>query len=285
MGELPKSVGEALKDKTWKEDMDDEFNSLIQRETWKIVHRPRDRKVVSSKWVFDLKTNELGHVVRAMARFVARGFSQVPGVDFTESYAPVSDPAVMRLCMAVAAKKGLSIRSIDFKCAFLNGILQEEIYLEQPEGYSVGDRREKVLLLKKAIYGLVQAALEWRRVLLKILRELGFEPMVTDPASFIRRSDGVILNTHVDDVTLYGEESALEDLEVALEKKFELKRMGETTYVVGVRVEREGDKVFLSQTAYVEKLLERFALEDVNAMDTPYSGRSQADEGEEFICR
>lgn len=267
--ELPKSVDEALEDRTWREAMDDEFNSLIERETWEVVDRPKDRKVVSSKWVFDLKTNELGQVVRAKARFVARGFSQVPGVDFTESYAPVSDPAVMRLCMAYAAKKGLAMKSIDFKCAFLNGILQEEIYLEQPRGYSVGDPKKKVLMLKKAIYGLVQAALEWRRVLVETLRRLSFEPMTTDPASFIRKNDGVLMNTHVDDVTLYGKETALEELEKALEKKFELKRLGETTYLVGVRVEKEEDKVFLSQAAYIEKLLKRFHLESANDRETP----------------
>jgi hypothetical protein len=262
-------VDEALRDSTWKEAMDDEFNSLIERGTWDVVDRPKDRKVVSRKWVFDLKTNELGQVVRAKARFVARGFSQVPGVDFNECYAPVSDPAVMRLCMAYAAKKGLKIKSVDFVCAFLNGILLEVIYLEQPEGYATGDPKKKVLLLKKAIYGLVQAALEWRRVLVKALNELCFVPMVTDPASFIRRSDGVILNTHVDDVALYGEESALEEIEEALEKIFELKRLGETTYVVGVRIERDERKVYLSQTSYIERLLERFNLEDLNMKMTP----------------
>ena len=100
------------------------------------------------------------------------------------------------------------MKIIDFKCAFLSGILQEEIYLEQPKGYEVGDSKRKVLLLRKAIYGLVQAALEWRRVLEKELLELGFQPLKTDPASFIRKSDGMILNTHVDDVNAIGEDEA-----------------------------------------------------------------------------
>ena len=278
ISELPKSVDEALIEGTWKSAMDDEYCSLIGRGTWEVVDRPRDRKVVSSKWVYALKTNELGQVVRAKARFVAKGFSQVPGVDFNESYAPVSDPAVMRVFMAHAAKKGLKMKSFDFKCAFLNGTLQEEIYLEQPQGYVVGDPKKKVLLLRKAIYGLVQAALEWRRVLVKALEELNFAPLVTDPASFIRKKDGVMLNTHVDDVTAYGEDAALEELGDGLEKKFDLNRLGETSYVVGVRIEREGDKVYLSQTAYIEKLLKRYNLESTNEQPTPMAEGGEVEE-------
>ena len=266
---VPNSVQEALESETWKQAMDQEFNSLMDRDTWVIVDRPKDRTVVSSRWVFDLKTNELGQVVRAKARFVARGFSQVPGVDFTESYAPVCDPAVLRLCMAYAAEKGKSMKMIDFNCAFLNGTLQEEIYMEQPQGYAAGDARKKVLLLKKAIYRLVQAALEWRRVLLEQLREMGFVPMITDPATYIHKSDGTILNTHVDDVNAIGDEKVLNELIENLEKKFELKRLGETSFIVGVRVEREDRKVFLSQTAYIEKMLERFGLDGINPESTP----------------
>jgi hypothetical protein len=269
ISELPQSVDEALENEVWKEAMDDEFNSLMERGTWEVVDRPTDRKVVSSKWVFDLKTDEKGRIVRAKARFVARGFSQVPGVDFTESYAPVVDPAVLRLCMAYGAQRKLTQRMIDFKCSFLNGNLPEVIYLEQPQGYIVGNAAEKVLWLKKAIYGLVQAALEWRRVLVEALRNLSFVPLKTDPATFFRKEDGVILNSHVDDVNAIGDENTLIELEDALEKKFELRRLGNTKFIIGVCVEREGESVYLSQEAYIEKLLKRFMLENVNDVPTP----------------
>jgi transposase InsO family protein len=284
--DIPANAEEALKDAGWRAAMDDEFMSLIGRGTWEVVDRPKNRKVISSKWVFALKRDESGVVVRKKARFVARGFSQVPGVDYGESYAPVVEPAVLRLCMAYAAKLGKKMRMIDFKCAFLNGILMEIIYLEQPKGYEEGDPETKVLLLKKAIYGLVQSALRWYLRFASEAKKMGFKPLKTDPATFIRESDGVILNTHVDDVNCIGDEEALLEIEESLEKTFELRRLGETKFLIGMKVETNEDdgSVMLSQTAYIDDLLERFNLGHMNASLTPMAEGQRLTKSTEETC-
>ena len=138
--------------------MDSEFQSLIDNGTWTVVPAPANRKFISSRWVYDLKTDADGNVARQKARFVARGFSQIPGIDFYDIYVPVATAESTRILLHLGLSMGLEVRMLHFKTTFLNGNLEEEIYLEQAKGYEVQSRKTYVYKLHNALYGLVQAA-------------------------------------------------------------------------------------------------------------------------------
>ncbi|CAI7842927.1 unnamed protein product, partial [Closterium sp. NIES-53] len=154
----PATVEEALsgpQKKEWKAAMDAEFNSLIENGTWELVELPEGRRPISSKWVFKVKSGADGALERFKSRLVAKGFQQKEKVDFGEIFAPVVKPVTLRTVLAGAAVKGWHVKQMDITTPFLNGILLEDIYMAQPDGYEDGTSR--VCKLKKAIYGLKQA--------------------------------------------------------------------------------------------------------------------------------
>jgi len=137
----------------WKQTMLDEINALVSNGTWDIVRLSAGEKALGSGWVFKIKRNADGSIERFKGRFVAKGFSQRPGLDFTEVFAPTVHMATIHLILAIAAIEGLHLRSVDISNAFLKGDLEEEIYMKQPEGfYKFGP--EYVCGLHKSIYGL-----------------------------------------------------------------------------------------------------------------------------------
>ena len=140
--------------------------------TWKLGDLPKGREAVGCKWVFDIKHDHEGKISRYKARLVAQGYSQIPGMDYFETFAPVVRHDSLRAMLAIAAIRNLEIRQLDIKGAYLNGDLQEEIYMRQPEGFDDGSGR--VCRLYKTLYGLKQSGREWNRKLNKRLTELGF---------------------------------------------------------------------------------------------------------------
>ena len=156
---IPNSHKEAMKSpeaEKWRDAEKAEYDSLLENKTWVLVPRPKDRHVVSNRWVYDIK-----HDGRYKARLVAKGFTQVWGEDYHETFSPVARFESIRYLLAHAALEDWDIESMDVKTAFLNGDLDEEIYMEQPEGWIVPGKEDHVCLLKKAIYGLKQASRQW----------------------------------------------------------------------------------------------------------------------------
>lgn len=141
--------------------MEDEIHMIEKNNTWEIVDRPKNREVIGVKWVYKSKLNPDGSIQKYKARLVAKGFKQKPGVDYYETYAPVARLETIRTVIALAAQKKWKLYQLDVKSAFLNGYLEEEIYVEQPEGFSVEGGENKVFKLKKALYGLKQAPRAW----------------------------------------------------------------------------------------------------------------------------
>lgn len=153
----PKTFGEAISSSNadeWRKAMEDEFNSIQANETWTLVDLPPGRKAVGCKWVFKLKHGADGQIARFKARLVAQGYSQQYGSDYDEVFAPVVRQTTFRTLMAVAAKQRMIVKQYDVKTAFLNGDLQEEIYMRQPPGYVSKGNERKVCKLKKSLYGL-----------------------------------------------------------------------------------------------------------------------------------
>ena len=152
-----KSAMESSDAEDWKAACDSEIESLDKNKTWEVVPLPKERKAIGCRWVFRVKENQDGIIERYKARLVAKGFSQKYGIDYEETFAPVAKFTSIRIVLSMAAKYGLTLHQMDVKTAFLNGILDEEIYMQQPEGYISNDSPNHVCKLKRSLYGLKQS--------------------------------------------------------------------------------------------------------------------------------
>jgi hypothetical protein len=270
---IPESFSKAIaseEKEKWIEAIEKEKESLSLMGTWKLVDRPKDKPVVKNKWVFDVKTDELGAVIRYKARLVAKGFTQTHGVDFNETFAPVLRGESLRYLISYAAENNLQIHHMDVETAFLNGDLQEEIYMELPEGYE-GDGRKTVCKLDKTLYGLKQASREWNLKYTRKLKDHGFEQTLADPCVFVRGvgPDKVLLGLFVDDNALVGNLKGINEAKTILKNLFKMKDLGEMKKIVGIRVVNEIDRITLDQEEYIRDMLIRFKMEDCKPSSTP----------------
>jgi hypothetical protein len=153
----PKNFTEASEDKHWIDVMEEELNQIEKNETWELVPRPTDKNVIGTKWVFRNKLNEYGKVMRNKSRLVCKGYAQVEGIDFEETFAPVARLEAIIMFLAFACFKNFKVYQMDVKSSFLNGNLEEEVYIEQPEGFLLSENKDYVCKLKKTLYGIKQA--------------------------------------------------------------------------------------------------------------------------------
>ena len=168
----------------WMEAMEKEMSSLHDNDVWDLVELPKDRKAVGSKWVFKQKTDAEGSVVRHKARLVAQGYSQKFGLDYDETFCPVVRFESIRTVIALAAQHELQLQQMDVTTAFLNGELQEEVYMKQPEGFAAQGKEKLVCKLRRSIYGLKQSPRCWNTVLNRKLKEMGFAQTAGDPCIY-----------------------------------------------------------------------------------------------------
>jgi hypothetical protein len=164
----------------WTDACQYEIDALAKNKTWELVDLPPGHKAVKSKWVFKLKSDGCYR-----ARLVAKGFTQIPGIDYDETFSPVARFESLRLLLALAALEDWEIHQMDIKSAFLNGVLDKEIYMEQPQGFVTAGQETKVCRLKKAIYGLKQASRAWNQQFHGVLNELGFMWTYTDAGIYV----------------------------------------------------------------------------------------------------
>jgi hypothetical protein len=157
----PSSYEEATSQQVWREAMVEEYVSIMENDVWEVVPRPEGKSVVTSRWLYKIKHVADGSIEKYKARFVARGFSQVEGVDYDETFAPVARYSSIRSVVSIAAEMGWKIHQMDVKTAFLNGVLDQEVYVEQPLGFMAHERETHVCRLKRALYGLKQAPRAW----------------------------------------------------------------------------------------------------------------------------
>ena len=153
----PKRVEEALQDENWVESMHEELNQFVRNGVWELAPRLENVHVIGTKWIFKNKTNEDGEIIWNKSRLVTQGYTQVEGVDFDESFAPVARLESIRILMSIACTVNFKLYQMDVKCAFLNGYLNEEVFFEQPKGFEDPHCPYHVLRLKKALYGLKRA--------------------------------------------------------------------------------------------------------------------------------
>jgi hypothetical protein len=266
--------------KQWEQAIKDELNSLIKNKTWTVTNLPKGRNAISCKWVFKQKVNEMGEIVRFKARLVARGFSQVYGVDYLDTFAPVAKLSAIRILLAIATVEDLEIHQMDVVTAFLIPELEEEIYMEIPEGYlnakDAGPSQilegEKVCKLQKGLYGLKQSARLWNLRFRQHLMSLGFKQSVCDSCVYINEQTGIILAIWVDDLIVIGNDIALiNKTKSDLKKEFEMKDLGELQYFLGIQVsrDRKNRRMHLNQSGYISSILERFGMQSSKPVSTP----------------
>ena len=155
--------------------MERELESIEKNQTWELVDLPKGHKSIGLKWVYKLKKDSEGKVLKHKARLVAKGYVQKKGVDFEEVFAPVARLDTIRLILALAAHRGWKIHHLDVKSAFLNGELEEEVYVGQPKSFIDQTAEHKVYKLSKSLYGLKQAPRAWNTRLNKSMKSLGFK--------------------------------------------------------------------------------------------------------------
>ncbi|CAI7847510.1 unnamed protein product [Closterium sp. NIES-54] len=242
----PKTLAEALSGpdaEKWKQCVKDEYESLLENETWELCELPPGKRAISSKLIFRHNYEPDGELTRYKSRLVAKGFQQTKGKDFDESFSPVGKGTTLRVSLATAANCGWRIKQMDITTAFLNGIILEELYMQQPEGLDDGSGR--VCRLKKAIYGLKQAPRSWYHKLEETLLARGFKKSECDHSQFLlqEKEQFLMLLVYVDNILLFSESCAIiERVEEMLEMQFKCSKMGDVKYYLGMHVERDLDK-------------------------------------------
>jgi histone deacetylase 1/2 len=268
----PKTVKQALLDPSWKSAMQVEYDALLQNNTWSLVPLPPNRQAIGCKWVFRLKENPDGTVNKYKARLVAKGFHQRQGFDFLETFSPVVKPVTIRVILTIAITKRWSIQQLDVNNAFLNGVLDEAVYMQQPQGFESSDP-SLVCKLHKALYGLKQAPRQWFVRLQSTLLFLGFKSSKCDPSLFVFNShhDTIYLLVYVDDIIITSNNSTLLQSTISkLNKAFSLKHLGSLDYFLGIEVHHlPNGSLLLTQSKYLRDLLTRTTMLDSSPVSTP----------------
>lgn len=271
----PQSMLEAMnspQSEQWLKAAEEEYNALIENQTWALTQLPPDRKVIGSKWVFKAKCLPDGSVDRFKARLVAQGYSQQPGIDYDETFSPVVQRSSLRTLLSYGLNRGMLIHQMDVVTAFLNGTLTEEIYIKQPNGFVSPGNEELVCKLNRSIYGLKQSPRCWNMVLDEYLKSLGFVSSGADQCVYVYDDSNakVILAVYVDDIIILSDtEKSMQDIKQSLNKRFKMKDLGQLHFCLGINAEFNGTTLKLHQKHYVHQILEKFGMSNCNAATTP----------------
>ncbi|KAK6145186.1 hypothetical protein DH2020_022006 [Rehmannia glutinosa] len=263
--------------------MQEKLNQFERNKVWELVQRPTHQNVIGTKWVFRNKMNEEGSVVRNKARLVAKGYCQEEGIDFDETFVPVEILEAIRMFLAYAAHKNFIVYQMDVKSAFLNGLLEEEVYVEQPPGFEQKTLGDKVYKLKKALYGLKQAPRAWYDTLSQFLTKNGFTKGKVNRTLFRiqdRKSISLLVQIYVDDIIFGSTNKELCDkFSNLMQSKFEMSMMGELTFFLGLQVKQLKDGTFISRTKYTRDLMKKFGMEEKSYVKIPMNTSIKMDMG------
>ena len=235
----PRNHLEALEDADWIQAMQDELNQFERNKVWHLETKPEHQKVIGLKWVFRNKLDEHGTIVRNKARLVVKGYNQQEGIDFEETFAPVARLEAIRILIAIASFMGFKLYQMDVKCAFLNGFLNEDVYVEQPPGFENSKFPDHIYKLDKALYGLKQAPRAWYERLSKFLLENEFKRGKVDKTLFLKSkgTNLLIVQIYVDDI-IFGatNESLCQEFANLMSKEFEMSMMGELNFFLSLQI-------------------------------------------------
>ncbi|KAL4011632.1 hypothetical protein IC575_028693 [Cucumis melo] len=241
-------------DQRWVAAMEEELSMIEKNKTWILVDRPQDMKVIGVKWVFRTKLNADGSINKHKARLVVKGMDTI------------------RLLFAIAAQKDWKLYQLDVKSAFLNGVLQEEIYVEQPEGCEKQGEGNKVYLLKKALYGLKQAPRAWYSKIDEHLLSLGFLKSLSESTLYVKHNGTniLIVSLYVDDLLVTGNNTDhIQNFKWEMMKMFEMIDLGLMSYFLGTEIKQGQGEVFICQKKYAKEILKKFKMDECKAVSTP----------------
>ncbi|KAK2979349.1 hypothetical protein RJ640_000686 [Escallonia rubra] len=268
----PSTYKQVQKYPQWRKAMQDEFDALIKNQTWTLVPSHTSQNIIACKWLFRIKRKANGTIDRCKARLIAKGFTQRPGIDFSSTFSPVVKPTTVRIVLSLAIHHGWALHQLDINNAFLQGHLEEEVFMRQPKGFEHPELPSHVCRLKKAIYGLKQAPHAWYNELKQFLVTYGFQKSHSESSLFIIHHSSVVLYlmVYVDNIILTGNnQTALSSVIAALSHRFSLKDLGHLNYFLGVEMVRRNDGVLLSQSKYIADLLKKYNMHESKGVTTP----------------
>lgn len=251
--------------------MSEEIAALERNNTWTLVNKPKTEPVISCKWVYKIKRDHSGNILKYKSRLVARGFTQKYGVNYFDTYAPVVRNSTVRMLMALAVENDYYIDQIDVKNAYINSDLHETIYMKQPEGFNKGT--DLVCKLNKSLYGLKQSGYEWNRLFNNMLvSSLKFKRSKCDPCVYVKGSDNnkIILAVYVDDVLIFGSNrNNIDSVKKCIAEKFDIVDLGKCSKVLGLNVKSNSGEIIISQKLYAEEVLKKCGMSECNTAPTP----------------
>lgn len=252
--------------------------SHAEQNYWTLCEVPPGRKAIEGKWIFKFKPGHKQVAPRFKARFVVKGYSQIFGLDYLDTFAPVVKHYSLRAVLAIAAAKDLEMIQLDIKTAFLYGELQEEIYMQQPEGFVTSGKEEQVCRLLKSIYGLKQASRAWNKKFHAFILKFGLTQSLADPCVYFRHlrkgeidEEFTVLIIYVDDGIIFSNrQQILTDILEHLKTEFEIRSLPADRFIgINITRDRPQHTIYLSQPDYIVKLLEKFNMSDCTPVAIP----------------
>ncbi|KAF8716550.1 Reverse transcriptase (RNA-dependent DNA polymerase), partial [Rhizoctonia solani] len=265
----------------WQKAMAKEVSTFKKMDTYDLTDLPPGHKAIGNAWVFTLKRNADGTPARYKGRLVAQGFSQRPGIDFDETFAPVVRLDSIRLLLSIANQNDWDIRQLDVNSAYLHAKVNKELYMQQIPYFEDGTNR--VLKLKRSIYGLKQAGRMWNKLYNTKLKSLGYLPCLTDACVYKRmvNTEGElrisIIATHVDDSIVITSRNHTESAIAKLLHEFNMRDLGNIHHFLGIAIvqNRKSGTIHLNQKTYIEKLAIIAGLDNAYPANTPISPTTQ----------
>ena len=273
---IPQCYNEAVNSpqaEGWKQAMKEEIDSLKENDTFELTVLPQGKNSVGGKWVYTKKESPEGDEI-LKARYVAKGYSQVEGIDYHETFAPTADITSVRALMQLAAQNDLIVHQMDVKSAYLYAPIDHEIYINQPEGFEEGSENgeEMVYKLKKSLYGLKQSGRNWNKMLNDHLESDGFVKNLVDQCVYRKQIglDTLIVIVWVDDLIIAcSDMQVMNQFKESMKAKFKMKDLGPISCFLGIRFKQTDDMITISQKDYILKLLDRFGMTDCKTRVTP----------------
>lgn len=252
--------------------MTQEIEALERNKTWILVDKPPDKTPIGCKWVYKIKYKQDGTIERYKARLVVKGYTQIEGIDFMDTFSPVAKMTTLRVLLALVATNNWFLHQLDVDNAFLHASLDEEIYMALPQGLH-SPKPNQVCLLQKSLYGLKQASRQWYSTLVQALQALGFVQSSADHTLYIKQGKSgafTALLLYVDDVLLAGNDmTEIQLVKDSLHAKFRIKDLGEAKYFLGLEIARSSAGIVLNQRKYALELLSDSGLLGCKPVSTP----------------
>lgn len=282
----PQGFNEAVKSSEatkWETAMHEEMASHHKCSTWTLVERKPWMNIIKNRWIFKTKLDSDGRVIKYKARLVAKGYSQQEGIDYQETFSPVARYDTIRVLLSVCSmNKKITINQFDVKTAFLNGDLEEDIFMEQPEGFVHGENM--VCKLNRSLYGLKQSPRCWNQKLTSVLKKIGLSASQSDPCLFLSEAKDLFLVIYVDDgLILSFNQNHVDQVMKTLQSQFDV-TIGDSSCYVGLQIKRDMNSVFIHQESYTMKVLERFKMTDCSPISTPADAHVRLAPNADGLC-